>query len=212
MIEGKIYMRSSTKQSKRPPGRPRKFDAEQKLQDAMLVFWSKGFSGTSLDDLGNAMQLSRPSIYNAFGGKQEIYHAALSAYMALFDANLNKNIGRSEDLMDGIHAFFDEAIELYCSGNPALGCLLACTAPSEALSNEVVRKDLSQMINQIDNQILASIRAVLENSGAELMNDASVVASMLQSVLHSTAIRARAGANKSDLKKFAREAVSIIVR
>ena len=65
---------------KRARGRPRKFDAEQVLGNALLVFWTKGFAGTSLDDLAHAMAMKRPSIYNAFGDKQSLYRAALGAF------------------------------------------------------------------------------------------------------------------------------------
>ena len=63
-------------------GRPRKFDSNEALGNALMVFWSKGFSGTSLDDLASAMEMKRPSIYNAFGDKQSLYRAALDAFQS----------------------------------------------------------------------------------------------------------------------------------
>ena len=74
---------------KRARGRPRKFDAEQVLGNALLVFWTKGFAGTSLDDLAHAMAMKRPSIYNAFGDKQSLYRAALGD----FQDRLNSGLG-----------------------------------------------------------------------------------------------------------------------
>ena len=53
-------------------GRPKLYDANTALEAAGAVFWSKGFSGTSLDDLSTAMGMNRPSIYRAFGDKEAV--------------------------------------------------------------------------------------------------------------------------------------------
>lgn len=61
-------------------GRPREFDKEKALNAAMRVFWEKGFDGTSLADLDKAMGINRPSMYAAFGNKEELFLQALKAY------------------------------------------------------------------------------------------------------------------------------------
>jgi AcrR family transcriptional regulator len=61
-------------------GRPRAFDPQKALQRAMLVFWRKGYLGTSLSDLTKAMGINRPSLYAAFGNKDSLFRKALSRY------------------------------------------------------------------------------------------------------------------------------------
>ena len=61
-------------------GRARAFDADEALDRAMTVFWSKGYEGTSLSDLTAAMGINRPSLYAAFGNKQELFRKALERY------------------------------------------------------------------------------------------------------------------------------------
>jgi AcrR family transcriptional regulator len=61
-------------------GRARAFDADQALDRAMTVFWSKGYEGTSLSDLTEAMGINRPSLYAAYGNKQELFRKALERY------------------------------------------------------------------------------------------------------------------------------------
>ena len=63
-----------------PAGRPRAFDIDEALDRAVLVFWSKGFEGASLDDLTEAMGISRPSLYRAFGNKEDLFYKALERY------------------------------------------------------------------------------------------------------------------------------------
>ena len=56
-------------------GRPREFDQTQALEDAMQVFWAKGYDATSLCDLLESMGISRSSLYEAFGSKHELFLA-----------------------------------------------------------------------------------------------------------------------------------------
>src|SRR5579859_3096090 len=63
-----------------PRGRPREFDAEKALDAALAVFWRKGYEGASLPDLTEAMGINRPSLYAAFGNKEDLFHLALDRY------------------------------------------------------------------------------------------------------------------------------------
>jgi AcrR family transcriptional regulator len=61
-------------------GRPRGFDPEAALDRAVEVFWRHGYEGTSLTDLTDAMGINRPSMYAAFGNKEELFRKAVARY------------------------------------------------------------------------------------------------------------------------------------
>src|ERR1700724_4197628 len=64
-----------------PRGRPRAFDPAAALDRAMHVFWAKGYEGASLSNLTRAMRINRPSLYAAFGNKEQLFGKVLDRYM-----------------------------------------------------------------------------------------------------------------------------------
>ena len=63
-------------------GRPRAFDKDQALDQAVHVFWEKGYEGTSIADLTAAMGINPPSLYAAFGNKEALFVVELGAGVA----------------------------------------------------------------------------------------------------------------------------------
>src|SRR5204862_7915530 len=64
-----------------PKGRPREFDVDEALDRALGVFWRRGYEGATLADLTEAMGINRPSLYAAFGSKEELFRKALDRYV-----------------------------------------------------------------------------------------------------------------------------------
>src|ERR1700684_1120320 len=88
--------------------RPRKFDEATALDAAIECFWRRGYEATSLRDLTAAMGLSAPSLYNAFGDKEELFALALERYL---DSNTRGRLRRLEEMFApkrAIERFFAE--------------------------------------------------------------------------------------------------------
>lgn len=62
-------------------GRRRSFDKDEMLDTVMTVFWQRGYAGTSMSDLTDATDLTKPSLYAAYGNKEAMYCAALDCYL-----------------------------------------------------------------------------------------------------------------------------------
>ncbi len=191
-------------------GRPRKFDEDAALNAAMLLFWKKGLSATSLDDLARAMNMNRPSIYNAFGNKDEIYRKALASFCGQLDRGMEETLEAIPELQEGLRAFFDQAIAVYTGTDPSMGCLMVCTAPAEAFSHPEVGGDLQRLIRRLDRTLAQRLRRAQDEGELSDHIQPELTARLLQATLQSLALRARAGASGRELKKLADYAVATL--
>ncbi|MCB1747573.1 MAG: TetR/AcrR family transcriptional regulator [Gammaproteobacteria bacterium] len=192
-------------------GRPRAFDDEAVLDQAMQVFAVKGFSATSLDDLVGATGLNRPSLYNAFGNKEGIYRAALARFTGHLDAALGRLVEDEPDLARALANFYRGALDVYYSTRPPLGCFLFCTATVEIVVHEDIQADLARVLRRVDGLLEAKFSAAQAAGTFAAGADCRLAAQVAQGVLHSLAIRARAGASRKALERMADFAVSALV-
>ena len=117
------------------PGRPRGFDSEKALDDAMEVFWKNGYKAASMEDLLNATGLSRSSFYDTFDSKRDLLLTAVHHYC---DTNHDKLVGIVDDAEAPREAIRD-ILTLMANGGGTKGCLLVNCITELAPHDEDVR-------------------------------------------------------------------------
>lgn len=175
-------------------GRPRSYDPDTALAQAMAVFWDAGFAATSLDDISAGTGLNRPSLYGAFGDKRALYLQALRNYWQRGNAAITEALSHDEKLRPALRRIYQLALDLYLSGaSGARGCFLIGTAVTESVLDADVRGILRESLRDFDGLFEARIRRAREQG--ELPRDADPVAlaRVASAVLHTLAIRSRAG-------------------
>lgn len=195
----------------RPRGRPRSFDTEAALAQATLTFWQRGYAATSLDDLGAATGLNRPSLYGAFGDKHALYLQALRLYTEQSNAAIARALAGSA-LRDGLLRVYELALQLYCPADAAArGCLLIGTAATEAPRDEAIRQALDGALHGFTAAFEARLRQAVDDGELPAGTDAALLAQLASAVLHSMALRARAGDAREALAAFASASVEMLV-
>ena len=167
---------------------------------------AKGFAAASLDELAEAAGLNRPSLYAAFGDKEQLYIHALRFYGERSVAGLDAILGGKGTIEQRLDRVYKAAIELYTRPPSAQGCMIVGTATVEAPSRP--------RIAAVANELLAAIEKSLERAFAasDLPRKPSPAARahMAGAILYAIAIRARLGAKAADLKAFAASMVPAI--
>lgn len=181
-------------------GRTRTFDAERALDSAMIVFWRQGYDGTSMTDLTEAMGINRPSLYAAFGNKEELFRRALERYgekpSSYVDEALLRPTARSvaEHLLRG-------AADLHTEERTPAGCLAVQGAPTcGANSTEV-----GQALIAFRQAGETAIRERLERAQAEgdLPADAdpAELTDFIRTVVYGMAVKAASGSTRDELER-----------
>lgn len=199
-------MRSSTEIVKRPRGRPRGFVAEDVLERVRTVFMEKGFTAASLDDLAAASGLNRPSLYAAFGDKEQLYIATLRFYGEKSLEGLDTILGGPGTIAQRLGRVYNAAIELYTAPPLRPGCLIVGTAAVESPTHP--------RIAEVARDLLVAIESRLERAFADsdLPTTPSPAsrARMAGAIMYAIAIRARLGIEATELRAFAASMVPTI--
>lgn len=139
--------------------RPREFDIDEAIAKAMDVFWANGYQGSSLNDLLDAMQIARGSLYKAFKDKHSIYMAALDLYdrtvvQAAIDALHDKSIGDGLRRIKRMLLSVSEKVDVE---NDRRGCLVCNAAVDQAPFDDEVRAKVLGMSKRFEKAIAEAL-------------------------------------------------------
>lgn len=111
-------------------GRKRSFDPEVALDQAMRLFWQRGYAETSVRDLVKATGLAHASLYGTFGDKEALFAAALRRYVELVWLRMEKDLRGAEPGLGAIRAFFERIVQGAIDGVFLSGCFI-CNSATE---------------------------------------------------------------------------------
>jgi TetR/AcrR family transcriptional regulator, copper-responsive repressor len=205
------FTRPSAEGPPRRRGRPRAFDPDAALTQAMDVFWKEGLAATSLDDLSEATGLNRPSLYGAFGDKRALYIQAYGRYREHARETFAPLFAGPAPLRLKLKRILLAALDLYLSGEEGpRGCFTVLTASSDAIADPEIRTLVADAIETTDRgfaRLFAEARAA-----GELPPDADArrLARAASATIFSLSIRARARTSRAELKAIVADAVTSI--
>lgn len=182
-------------------GRPREFCLDEALAAALRVFWSKGYEGASMADLTEAMGITKPSLYAAFGNKEALFRKTLDLYerekMAYVGQALAKPTARqvAEHMLRG-------SVENQTSSCEPRGCLgvissVACGAEAESIRDDVHERSKIAKAALVERMERAKAEGDLPDHV-----DIEALTGFLYALMQGMAVQAGAGATRADLDRL----------
>jgi AcrR family transcriptional regulator len=187
-------------------GRPREFDTEKALDAALHVFWRKGYEGASLPDLTEAMGINRPSLYAAFGNKEELFRRALDRYVE-GPASFVRKALEEPTARAVVERLFDRAVDVVGDPcNPA-GCLLVQGALACGDEADCIRRELNE--RRLAGEIAIRERFERARTDGDLPADADPtdLARYVVTILQGIAVQAAGGASRKELRRVVQMAL-----
>ncbi|RLQ04891.1 TetR/AcrR family transcriptional regulator [Micromonospora sp. BL1] len=181
------------------PGRPRAFDEQTVLDRAAEVFWQQGYEGASLSSLTRAMGINRPSLYAAFGSKEELFKRAFDRYHETNLANARAALDQPTAYA-AIEAFLRASADNLTAGGHPAGCLsiqggLACS-PENARISEILAAGRAATEAALEERLA---RAAKEGDLPDGL-DSRALARFVMALSEGHAVHAAAGASREDLQ------------
>lgn len=190
--------------ARRSPGRPRAFDRDAALAKATRLFWEKGYEGTSIADLTEAMGIGAPSLYAAFGSKEALYTEALNHYAESNSHLVWEQFAAAPTAREAVRIFlFGSAAVLTgtVAGVPR-GCMVALSSIGSAGHDELVQLMRSSRAQTLERVSARLERAIAEGELAPSL-DVKALARFVQTVQFGMSILARDGASVAELEEVA---------
>lgn len=182
-------------------GRPREFDTDTALDLALHVFWRKGYEGASMTDLTEAMGITKPSLYAAFGNKEDLFRKALDRYVdgpgGYFRTGLEKATAR-----EAVEHILYESVEAVTDPrNP--GCLAVQGALCCGDAAETIKQELMARRSKSEDDLRLRFARAVADGDLPADADAGDLARYVSAILQGMAVQAAGGAPREQLRKLA---------
>ena len=182
-------------------GRPRTFDPDTALRRALDLFWERGYEGTSLNDLAEAMGIASASIYACFGSKEDLFRKVMALYGTTSGAPPRRALREEPTARGAIHAMLRATADEITRPDAPHGCMLILAAPVGAVENHVVRDFLADLRRDMCTTIADRIaRGVADGDLAATPDSLDAIARYYTTVVQGLSVQARDGASRAELE------------
>lgn len=189
--------------------RSKQFDQYTALDQAMELFWERGYHATSIQDLVDHLGVNRQSLYDTFGGKDQLYLAALERYRALAAQPIHKALEREGPVRDVLRRFFGEFLDSFLAGNWK-GCFMVNATAELAGQDEAVSQVCAANSRQLEAAFAGLIARGQQTGEIDATQPALRTARFLVNTMNGLAVTAKATRDRRALDEIVETALAVI--
>jgi AcrR family transcriptional regulator len=182
-------------------GRPRVFDMDEALDKALEIFWKRGYEGTSIAELTETLGINKPSLYAAFGNKEELFKKALSRYVAGPVAFIQEAINQPT-AYEVAQSFLIKAVEFFSDKKHPKGCLIVQAALSDSADCLMVKDLLAKYRYSYEHLLAKRFEKAKKEGDLPTDTNAETLAKFLSTLHQGMSVQVSSGASKEELMQI----------
>jgi AcrR family transcriptional regulator len=184
---------------KRPRGRPTNFDHDEALEKALQVFWARGYEGASMAELTEALGINKPSIYAAFGNKEELFRKALTRYTS-GPAAFVKEAMKEPTAHQVAEKFLLLAVDFFSDKSTPNGCMIVQAALTGGQGSSAIQQELIGYRKSIESSFSQRFDLAKEQGDLPQHVNTKQLAKYIATIHQGMSVQATSGATREELK------------
>jgi AcrR family transcriptional regulator len=179
-------------------GRPRAFDRETALDKALEVFWRQGYEGSSIVELTKAMGINPPSLYAAFGNKEDLFWQALERYVEQSSVHVRAAMAEPT-ARAAVETLLRGGAERLTDPKMPNACMLVSGALSCSEAADDVREELAKRRAGLEHTLCDRFQQARAEGDLPDDADPAALARYIATVSQGMSVQATGGASRKDL-------------
>lgn len=190
-------------------GRPRQFDRARALQQALELFWIHGYEGTSIAELVETLGIAPPSLYAAFGSKEQLFLEVLQLYLAGPGSFVSRALAEEPSGRGFVQRVLLEAAREFSSDRHPRGCLISTCLLVSASTHQQLASQVAALRGSLHGALTQRLCQAQALGELPASSKPAELARFYAAIFQGMSVQARDGADEAALSSIAEHALSL---
>ena len=173
------------------------FNPDEKLKDAMTLFWERGYDATSMQDIVETLAINRFSIYNTFGDKRALYAQSMALYIATCFTPFLSALQPHMDGLIAIKRYLKQMERFLCSDIGLRGCLMCNNMSEQEFRDSEVTDKAVEAFAELHAALVLALQAAIDQGQCTRHRDAKACAEYIFTFVQGLNLLRKTGGRKA---------------
>jgi len=190
--------------------RVKEFDEKEVLGKALEIFWSKGYNGTSMQDLIDGLGISRSSLYDTYGDKRALFLSVLDHYRQTQSEAMISMIEESTDIRQTLRDMLYQTLLLCPADKAKYGCFMVNTTIELAPHDEEINEMIARNQKDVEQAIYKAIQKGQQKGQVTKQHSAKTLAKFILNTLTGLRVNVKSHTDKKAITEIIEVALSVL--